>query len=549
MSKFRIFFILGLVVLLGTYVRFVNISPYKFYPDSYQNLVVAKNITTYGSVAGALGERGASYPPYFMWSRPTYPLFINLTNYFAKDLTGSAQIVSFIFGVLTLPAIYFLAKEIFGNRIPGLIAVFLLAVSFNHTVWGGFIMSESTGIFFSTVYFALLFFVIKKKSEFTDVKELFTGAILSLAVYSRYEYLMYLVPTIYLLLTRKFWKVKLINILIGFTITSLIIFALIFPPLDTLRLFIDQTKTFMLLGFGALVLLMVFKYLYKILFSSFIKANFPKYFSVLFYLLSVVFILLTIFNFEIPYFTGLSNFIKTDFLISVLGMAGVGYLFYKKEKVSLGIFVVILLVTMGVVYYRVNPLQQRYNTHSIVFFIIPAVYFLTHFYEYLKRGNSRLLKVYSLFLAVAFATQMYQTYLGFRNWNDGDWTRESYEEASAKKLEIYLNPQEFLIASMPEPYFYFTSHPTRSLSSDYPFVYTKDLPPEQDLVIVNDMGMTDIFPGFAAFIADNLSDYKYQEYKVESNYRYRTYRVEDSKPVTIYRLKVKQLNQLVDSNK
>lgn len=45
-----------MAVVVGAVLRLHNISDYKFYPDSYQNLVVAHNLKTSHSALGTLGD-------------------------------------------------------------------------------------------------------------------------------------------------------------------------------------------------------------------------------------------------------------------------------------------------------------------------------------------------------------------------------------------------------------------------------------------------------------------------------------------------------------
>ena len=88
------------LTVLGALLRIQNLSPYKYYPDAYQNLIVARSIRNYRSVVGYLGENGMLYPDFFMWTRPVYPLFINLTDNFLQDEQRSAQLIAITAGIL-----------------------------------------------------------------------------------------------------------------------------------------------------------------------------------------------------------------------------------------------------------------------------------------------------------------------------------------------------------------------------------------------------------------------------------------------------------------
>src|SRR3989338_1903570 len=91
------------LTVLGALLRIQNISPYKFYPDAYQNLITARSIRSYRSVVGYLGENGMLYPDFFMWTRPVYPLFINLTNNILNNEERAAQLIAISAGILAIP--------------------------------------------------------------------------------------------------------------------------------------------------------------------------------------------------------------------------------------------------------------------------------------------------------------------------------------------------------------------------------------------------------------------------------------------------------------
>src|SRR5216683_4149347 len=102
----RISIALVVITLLGAILRFSNLSPFNLYPDSYQNLIVAKNIADYQSVLGYLGANGMLYPDFFSWTHPLYPLFINLINVFVHTMIASARVIAFIAGIIAIPLSY-----------------------------------------------------------------------------------------------------------------------------------------------------------------------------------------------------------------------------------------------------------------------------------------------------------------------------------------------------------------------------------------------------------------------------------------------------------
>src|SRR6185437_16596186 len=111
-------FLLGILVL-GILLRYGNLSPFTVYPDSYQNLIVAENIKTYGSVVGFLGKNGMLYPDFFMWTRPVFPLLINIVSFFGVSSLIAAQAIAFMLGILAIPVAFLFGKEVFKNSHPG----------------------------------------------------------------------------------------------------------------------------------------------------------------------------------------------------------------------------------------------------------------------------------------------------------------------------------------------------------------------------------------------------------------------------------------------
>lgn len=132
---------------IGIILRLHNISPFKIYPDSYQSLLTALNIKDYHSVVGFLGKDGMVYPDFFGWTRPFYPLLILAASMFFHTIASSAQYVAVLAGILALPLAFFLGRHVFKSFAVGVGSILLLTLSYNHTVWGGFILTETLAVF------------------------------------------------------------------------------------------------------------------------------------------------------------------------------------------------------------------------------------------------------------------------------------------------------------------------------------------------------------------------------------------------------------------
>jgi hypothetical protein len=567
---FITYLILTLLIILGTLFRFINLAPFKFYPDSYQNLIVAKNIQDYGSVLGTLGDKGMIYPPYFMWSRPAYPLLINLVN-LQFDIVLSAQIVSFLLGIFSILLCFFAVKKIFKDYKIGLFSSGLLSISFNHTVWGGFIYTETTGLFFIFLVILILFANLEEKSELLNLKDLLLGGVFTLAVFSRYEYILLVLPITYLISTSpENAKIKLINFYVSFSIFSAMFLFALYPVYETLMVFFLQNQRLLLVAGAVSIFIILGFFIFKGLLKKSSNLNIAgKLISNIILQCFLVLLLYTLFPNFFPLsekITGLRNFFKTDPLILSSFFAGLYFMYRNSKHIKVANFVLITTIVMIPIYYQINPTMQRYWTHLIPFFLIPAGYGLFVILSRaknlkIKRGlmnleishfvrNGKLKWISLLIITILFAYQIYLTFNGIRFWHEGSWTRESYEEKSAKMLQakILKTGDSSIIASFPEPYYIFTNHVTHSLNDNPPYIYIDESLDSKEVYIVQDMGMTDIFPNFSKFLDKNLKEYKVDEYWVGEIYHYRTRSEKETGPVSIYKLPLKDLKSIIKSS-
>ncbi len=534
-------FLLVCITLLGFYLRWINLSPYKFYPDAYQNLLVAKNILENRNVMGTLGIGGILYPSQLMWTRPIYALLILIASIFVKDFSSAAQYASFFAGVATIPLSYLLIKIIYKSVSAALFGAFLCAISFNHTVWSSFIMSDTTGIALSFTYFLCLFSNLKPKSQLLNISEITTGVVFAFAVYARYEYVIFILPTLFLLLQQETSIIKIANIFFGFFITASAVYALLFPSLTGITSAISSF-TDIILGvcFSFIVFALLYSFVWKrlkyVLYDTLSKA------SLIFVAAGIFLFLNTFIKLPVPFFTGFSNFASTDFMIIPLFFIGLACMFRNKKQVNSGVFCLLTFISMEIMYLRINPLQQRYTTHLLPIFVICAaeVYIWISKKPVLKKRYVSQIAI-ALF-AMLILYQLRLSYYGLTKWSNGDWNRVSYEEQSALNLNKFLKNGDVIVVSMPEPYYYFTEHSTQSITPKHPYyIETNDL--QSELIIVNDMGMRDIFPEFSSFVTNKLKDYKIAEYKTDTRYHYIIHSEEIEIPVEVYRISLDKLHE------
>jgi hypothetical protein len=548
-----IYLLLLLVALLGTWLRLENISPFKFYPDAYQSLVVAENITKYHSVLGTLGPNGVIYPYFFMWSRSGYPLFIDLANIFFDNLEKSAYFVSFTASVLAIPACFWFIKKTFKSDLTGLLGALLIALSFNHVVWSGFIYTEAVGVLFLFLLLGSAFRTLEIKGEWWDWGDLLTGLFLTLAVFTRYEYLILVIPLSVLI----FFKnpaplIKIANIFISLAFFSSLILFQLYPINDLVSVVFLQLSKFLLIlgavilgGVGIILARSAVEYKIESLTPVFSKVLIAAAFGLsAFIIYQLLFLESALFVIEL---SGIRNFLINDPLIWFLSLSGL-YLILKDNRFrAYGFFAILGILLLYPIYYQINPSMQRYLTHLLPFLLILAGYGMTKLLSFLLHPRGATLAL--LFTGViVLGLQFYLTFNGIKAWDNGRWFRVSYEEKSAQVLQNRVNDHEYLIiASMPEAYYFYSHLSTQSIleTDQPPFLDIPDSLNDQSVLIIQDMGMKDLFPNFSKFLDQNLSDKIAAEYWVGEEYNFGIRKRVEEKPVRVYQLSLKELKERI----
>jgi hypothetical protein len=524
--------LLVIIFLFGAFLRFHNISPFKIYPDAYENLLIAQNIITYHRVVGYLGPEGMSFPPFFMWTRPVYPLLINITNIVTNDMTRAAQTISFLGGVFAIPLTFLFIKKVFIKTSYALAAALLLTLSFNHTIWSGFIMTEAIGVFFMLFFLFSFFATIKQKPTFT--RDFLTGICFTLAMMSRYEYAITLLPVgiLIFLFSPSPWK-RLSSIIGGTLICTIIFIQQLFPLQGLFSIVWIQQQDLLKKSLIVVCIFLAIIVLYHWLLRHVKKSMFAQLYKIVLILFSFLLIFFFTTN------EMLRTFIRNDILISIYTIIGL-LLFLRKDSLqTFGLFVIGSIIPLAIIYYHVNPAMDRYYTHLLPFLLIPASYGLV---SVLKTKHP--IAVIS-FLVIAFI-QIMTTYQGLKPSQDTSWYRTSYEEKAAQKVRPYItNENQLLIVSQPEPYSYITHASIHSVTNSPPFVYLNDEYINQKVIVVLDMGMYEIFPSFADLITSKLQNHKIAEFWIKEKYHYTNNIYEEKYPVKIYKLTLRELKQKI----
>jgi hypothetical protein len=568
MKKTSLSFLLVGITAIGAILRLHALSPFKFYPDAYQNLLVAENIRSYHSVVGYLGESGSVYPPFVMWSRPGYPLLINLVSSFFTDAAIAAQMTALFFGIAAIPVSFFLIRQIFGKTSYGLAGASLLAISFNHTLWSGYIMTETTGVFFLLLFLWSLTASIHKLPVFASWQDIRTGILLGCCLLVRYEYAVLCLPLFYFIWRQSpkpFIRISTISFVMS--VFSIIIFMLLFPVQDTLNILLRQNAPLLWRGiFFIPVIIML------LLGTTFIPTKYQKSSSnlliriIIYSTALLVFIItLQIMLPGIPLRTelaGLRSFIRDDFFLSIFSLIGLYVLINNTKWRQYALLVIFTALVLGLQYHRVNPTMERYWTHLIPFFLIPASYGLVQIVAFVKKTPVILskseespsmrslitFKMTSVLLLIGLLTvwQTSVTSQGFRNRGDRSWYRMSYEEKAARMVASQINnKQTLLIASFPEPYYFFTNISTHSIADSPPYIYIPDALNDRNVIIIQDMGMYDIFPRFSKFLTENMQDYRQNSFSVNEYYHYGIRSEKERFPITIYQTTLGEIKKSI----
>lgn len=548
----------GIAVLaftvFGAWLRLGAVSPYKFYPDSYQNLLVARNIREYKSVIGTLGSNGMVFPPFFLWTRPVYPLLINVVLYGIHDETVAAQTIALTLGILAIPLSYLAMSKLWKSNAAGLAAAALIAISFNHAVWSGYIMTETIGVFMALLFLLALASGIDKSSDFASPGDYATGALLAVMALTRYEYILIALSALVLIIQQNPKPaIKIINISASFVLILAILVSRLFPLRESIDVVIKQMSVFLRyagivagLSLGCIVTL------------RFAPKNFIMYITTwarrrlsLALLLMIALVVLDLFGVPIPFvrdkFPGYMQFFRDDALLVLASLWGLAIMLKAQQFRPFAWFTVIAVALLAPVYYRINPAMERYGTHLIPFLLIAASFGLA---DTIKRtrtfGITGAIVIVGGIALTGF--QLATTVRGFRDWGDGAYVRASYEEKATKEVANRLQAKDtLLIVSFPEPYFYFTGASTQSVANSPPYIYIDNVPDERQVLIVDDMGMRDLFPRFSAFLRDSMQEAKRDEFFVGERYQYAFHAASEDTPVILYQTTLGRLNNKISS--
>lgn len=553
--KRNVLLLLSFITASGAFLRILNLSPFTFYPDSYQSLIGAMNIVNYHSVLGYLGPLGMLYPDFFMWTHPGYPLLIIILSFFTHDFMLSAHIIALLAGIIAIPLSYLYLKSVFRHPAFGLAGALLIAISYQHTIWSGFIMTETLGVLLTLLFLWNFFRSERESSGFMHPSDVLSGCLLAAMILTRYEYAILLVPILFygvFLHTISFPRLMTIfsamGLILSLTVTQL------FPIQASLSAITHQLPDLLSRSWKVLLPL--------ILLTPVVVFLPPKPRAKLLSLsnkaipfllvLGVVFLLgQMVVGPAFPLFYDLTlirNFFLKDFFITSLAVVGLLILIRDQQQRKYAYFVLISCLLLIPLYHRVNPTMDRYMTHIIPFLLLPAGYALGRAYTSIRESHTSRRTALALLLIVAIVLQGVLAYRGLRYGKDTSWMREAYQDKAARIVSSQLTTQpDLLIASFPEPYYFLTGISTQSIADKPPYIFLDKSFDDKRAVIIVDEGMHDIFPHFTKLITKDLQIKPISSFWVQEQYHFSNRSEQEKYPVIMLEVTVKELKKQIQT--
>lgn len=553
-------FILCLITVLGIVLRSVNVSPFKIYPDTYQNLLVAENIRAYHSVVGFLGENGMVYPDFFGWTRPLYALAIALLSGATNNSVTAAQSIALAASIAAIPLAYLFVKTALSSSSYGFAASLLTALSFNHVVWSGFIQTEAFATCILLLFFWLFFINSKRKTSIADAQDLLVGMVFALAVLTRYEYAILIIPLIlYMLFMRKSSLVKIGNVALGFGVVMAMTLRFLFP-LPSLASAVAYQLRLVLPVIVGVVILSGIVFIASRMLRPHVRDRLTslslRIWVLLLGCLAALILIYSLFSPDTWLFSYFlyapATFFQDDFLLGITTLLGFSAFVRKPHYQSITIFCTVALILLLTTYFLINPQMQRYYTHVLPILLIPASYGLVTMIRITRALSSEWLRGRSflgLAIGIIVAGQAMLTFNGIKNWQQGSWFAESYEESAAKIVKSITPRNTLALVSFPEPYYFFTKLPTHSLTAEYPYIHIDESLNDMPVVIVQDMGMVTLFPEFSNLLDTTMQSKRYASFWVHKQYRFADQTLPEQKQVSLYYSTIKELKYIIEVNK
>lgn len=512
-----------------------------------------------------LGNNGMFYNPPISWSlRYSHLILISLTDSLFHNIELSVHVLSLLFGVLTIPFTYIFVARIFDSRRAGLFGAFLMTVSFFHTAWSGYVMYETMTIFFIVVSLSMVAAGLSRgKHEYADYHDIIAGVFASLAVMTRIEYLILIFPVLFL-------YIALSPHFLGKSLTFLAGLLSVLSIAGILGGAIPQIvyAAPVLLERWPLLIATILLWAIACVLYSARRQEKARGLQGLESILAVVIVMFLVFVFitmgawrllgiSLPgsnRLTAILIFSQYEYMLAATGIIGIALLLKSKRNSALGIFALLFMVPLALVYNRVNPVSYRYCVHYLPALIIGSSFLLYRMHAWFKGSISKhtgaqLAAMLGLVVVTGLlGAQVYFTVQSMRSWQPGT----SYEKAAALKTKAIISqkriPKDTIVLTfMAEPYYYYTGLSSWRALPDAPYTI-KGFPKDKPVLIVIDESTRDQLPRFASHVANQIDQFKIADFKVGLAYYFRTYKGDEKNPVALYYIPANKVGKTFESS-
>ena len=478
------------VVAAGAWARLVHIYKFFVYPDSYYYLLLADNFRHYGRLYGRLGPRGMRFPPIgSAIFKPVFPTVVALVDFATNNLGLSGRIVGVGASVGSILLVYPLGARLFGSRSTGLIAALLLAVSFNHIFWSGFIMGDSVSLFLLLV--VLLAALRRDRPEYGNPLDFAAGFAFTLLLLSRATYVVVMPGLLWLMAVEYDWRKErwLTALSAGCAAFALIALSIL-PPVGQLMPVVSGAFPTLL---GALVIIAVsgtgFLIGKRLCFR--LDTGLGRRIVDTAFLLLIAAPILA----QSAFYPGLHRFALNDPLLCALGVLGLVLVYYSPKR-RLGIFFVLSSTLLPAVYWRAAAWEWRYLIQALPFLILPGARAAEIVFAALVGHVSQrrtLARVGALLGLAVIALSFALTIRRALTPATGEFTTESYPARVSRLARPALArypKNTILITALPWGYYYHLRFSTWGFDEHQPEKILRYLPKNGPVLVISDLPLT-----------------------------------------------------------
>lgn len=524
---------------VGLVIRLHNVTSYILYPDGYQNLLVAQNLAHAHGLLGSLGPHGMQYPNSLALTRPLYPALVALIHMLLHvSYIAAGHRVSLVASVLAIPLGYYAARVATDRQLPAVVAASLMAASFTAIVWSGYTMTESVGNAVMLLTLLMLFTAYRQETVQRKTAVML-GLLLGLCFLARYEYLLLLIPAVFLL--AKNTKRRELALIIAIPCLVVLLCTTICLGSSGLYTVARSFGPLFAVTFGGIVLIGLSRHS---AIEHWLGQISPRVFVPVSCASILLLMLLSFFG--VVSYGALYTFEAHDFLTACLAVVGFWILLKATDTARLGVALLMGVLLLGLAYAQFDNAMWRYFVHLLPLLIVPAAIGGERLYRSLGKFRPLFQLPLTVLILTATIGQLLVSYAGLHRWDGGIWFQPGYEQASALALRPYVTDDDRIVTAIPEPYYFFTETSTVQARVSTPFI---PLPaaPNVKLVIVQDAYLQALYPDFSNLIDDRLGAYKIGSYQVPGVLRFGNNIARKPAGVVIYRLTTKQYSQLLQS--